>query len=232
MEPPDEEKVSYALGMNLALEIKRTGADVDVNTIVQALKDVMAGKTTRISDPELRPIFQKALAYERAVLSKKNKTEGEAYLAKNAKTAGVTVLPDGLQYRVIKAGTGPMPKPDDNVTINSKGHFIDGREIDHKEKFEIAVAGQMKGFQEALQLMQPGAKWEITLPPALAFGSDWNGEVGPDSTLVFELELVSITPSVHSNEKIRSGPYGARPIRAKEQDPQTNAVSTPPGAGK
>lgn len=232
MEPPDAEKVSYALGMNLALEIKRTGADVDVNTIVQALKDVMAGKTTRIKDSELRPIFQQALAYERMALSKKNKAEGDAYLAKNAKADGVTVLPDGLQYRVITAGTGPKPKTDDNVTITSRGHTIDGREIDRKDKFEISLTAQMKGFQEALQLMQPGAKWEIVLPPALAFGSDWNGDVGPDSTLIFELELVSIAPSVHSGERLPNGPYGAHPVRASNQGAQTNSAGAPPGGGK
>src|ERR1700722_16916153 len=112
-EPPDDEKVSYALGMDLGLQIKRMGADVDVSVIVQAMKDVMAGKSTQISESEMRPIFQSEEAFQRALISKKNKAEGEAYLAKNAKASGVTLLPDGLQYRVIEGGTGPVPKVDD-----------------------------------------------------------------------------------------------------------------------
>jgi FKBP-type peptidyl-prolyl cis-trans isomerase FklB len=198
MEPPDEEKVSYALGMNLGLEIKRTGADVDVNVIVQAIKDAMEGKSTRIPESDARSIIQQAMTYERAMLSKKNKAEGEAYLARNAQSPDVTVLADGLQYRIIKAGAGAKPGTDDNVTISSRGHLVDGKVIDQKEHFQISITGQMKCFQEALQLMPAGSKWEIVAPPALAFGNDWNGDVGPDSTVIFEIELISIAPSVHS----------------------------------
>lgn len=200
-EPPDDEKVSYALGMNLGLEIKRLGADVDVSVIVRAIQDVMEGKTTRIPESELHPIFQQELAYQRAVMSKKNKAEGDAYLAKNAKVPEVTVLPDGLQYRVLKPGEGKTPKIDDNVTISSRGTLVDGKVIDKKDHFQVSVAAQMKAFQEALLLMQVGAKWQIVTPPALAFGDDWKGDVGPDSTLIFEIELISIAPSVHSGEE-------------------------------
>ena len=197
-EPPDEEKVSYALGMNLGLQIKRMGADVDVTVLVQALKDVMEGKPTQISEAELRPIFHQEEAFQRAIISRKNKAEGEAYLAKNAQAPGVTVLPDGLQYKVIQAGTGPTPKREDDVTLNLRGSLINGREIDHKDQFQVAVGGQMKGFQEALQLMKVGSKWQIVAPPALAFGSEWKGEVGPESTVIFEIELLSIEPSAHA----------------------------------
>jgi FKBP-type peptidyl-prolyl cis-trans isomerase len=197
-EPPDEEKVSYALGMNLGLQIKRLGADVDVSVIVQALKDVRGGKPTQISESELRPIFHQEEAFQRAIISKKNKAEGEAYLAKNAQAPGVTVLPDGLQYKVIQAGTGPTPKGEDNVTINFRVSLINGREIDHKDQFQVPVAGQMKGCQEALQQMKVGSKWQIVAPPALAFGSEWKGEVGPESTVIFEMELLSIEPSAHA----------------------------------
>jgi FKBP-type peptidyl-prolyl cis-trans isomerase len=205
MEPPDVEKVSYALGMNLGLEIKRTGADVDVNEIVRAISDVMEGKSTRIPESDVRPIIQQAMTYERAMLSKKNKAGGEAFLAGNAKITGVTVLPDGLQYRVIKAGTGPKPGIDDNVTITSRGRLVGGELIDQKDHFQISVNGQMKCFQEALQLMPAGSKWEIVAPPALAFGSDWNGDVGPDSTVIFEIELISIAPSAHIGDPASVG---------------------------
>lgn len=231
-EPPDEEKVSYALGMNLGLEIKRIGAEVDVNTIIQAAKDVMEGKPTQIKEAEARPIFQQELDYQRAVLSKKNKAEGEAYLAKNAKLPDVTVLADGLQYRVIKPGTGPAAaRIDDNITINSQGNLLDGKVIDHKDHFQISVAAQMKGFQEALQLMPVGSKWQIVLPPALAFGSDWKGNVGPDSTVIFEIELISIEPSARPN----AGAYGSQTPHVLRQNQQTNSISNSvatPAAGK
>jgi FKBP-type peptidyl-prolyl cis-trans isomerase FklB len=197
-EPPDEEKVGYALGMNLGLQIKRLGAEVDVKVIVQALQDVMAGKPTQIPEAELRPIFHQEEAFQRALISQKNKAEGEAYLAKNAKAPGVTVLPDGLQYRVIVEGTGPTPKNEDNVTLNFRGSLINGREIDRKDQFQVAVAGQIKGWQEALQLMKVGSKWQIFVPSNLAYGSEWKGEVGPESAVLFEIELVSIEPSAHS----------------------------------
>jgi FKBP-type peptidyl-prolyl cis-trans isomerase len=197
-EPPDEEKVSYALGMNLGLQIKRMGADVDVTVLVQALKDVMEGKPTQISEAELRPIFHQEEAFQRAIISKKNKAEGEAYLAKNSQAPGVTVLPDGLQYKVLQAGTGSTPKREDNVTLNLRGSLISGKEIDRKDHFQVAVGGQMKCFQEALQQMKVGSKWQIVAPPALAFGSEWKGDVGPESTVIFEMELLSIEPSAQT----------------------------------
>jgi FKBP-type peptidyl-prolyl cis-trans isomerase len=223
-EPPDDEKVSYALGMKLGLEIKRTGADVDVNAIVQAIQDVMEGKSTRIPESEVRPILQQELAYQRAVLSKKNKADGEGYLAKNAEMPGVTVLPDGLQYRVIQAGTGKMPKIDENVTISSRGTLIDGTMIDHKDHFQVSVAEQMKGFREALQMMPAGSKWQVVLPPALAFGGDWKGDVGPDSTVIFEIELVSIAPSVHSGGAGGGQAFGHQGARVIGQGQQTNSI--------
>jgi FKBP-type peptidyl-prolyl cis-trans isomerase len=234
-EPPDDEKVSYALGMDLGLEIKRMGADVDVNVIVQAIQDVMDGKATRIPESELRPIFQQEMAYQRAIISKKNKAEGEAFLAKNAALPNITVLPDGLQYRVIQAGSGPMPKIDDNVTISSRGSLISGKVIDQKDHFQVSVVAQMKGFQEALQRMPVGSKWQIFLPPALAFGSDWKGDVGPDSTVMFEIELLSIAPSVHSGGVSGEGANGRPSPHVLGENPQTNTISnsaSPPPAGK
>jgi FKBP-type peptidyl-prolyl cis-trans isomerase len=220
-EPPDDEKVSYALGMKLGLEIKRTGADVNVETITQAIQDVLEGKPTRVPEAEVRRTIQQEIAYQRAVLSKQNKAEGAAFMEKNAKAPGVKVLPDGLQYRVLQAGNGPMPKSDENVTISSRGRLISGKVIDHKEKFQVAVAEQMKGFQAALQLMPAGSKWEIVLPPQLAFGNDWNGDVGPDSTVIFEVELVSISPSVHSRGGAGNQAFGRQGARVIGQAPNS-----------
>lgn len=234
IEPPDDDRVSYALGMKLGLQIKRTGADVDVDAIVQAVKDILEGKSTRITESEMRTLLQEAMAYQRAAVSRKNKAEGEAFLAKNAKEPGVTVLPDGLQYRVLKPGSGPTPKADENVVINSRGTLIDGKVIDQKEHFQVSVTGQMKGLEEALKLMPAGSKCQVVAPPALAFGSDWKGDVGPESTVIFEIELLSISPSVHSGGN--SGPtFGHTGARVVGQSQETNAVSNtilPPATGK
>ena len=126
----------------------------------------------------------------------KNKIEGETFLAQNAKTQGITVLPDGLQYRVIQTGTGETPKTNDLVFVKYRGKRIDGTEFDHHNRFLTRVDGGIKGWQDALQRMRVGSKLEIFVPPALAFGDE--GEpyhhIEPDSTLIYELELALIAP--------------------------------------
>jgi FKBP-type peptidyl-prolyl cis-trans isomerase len=139
------------------------------------------------------PDSEKALA---ATQSQKNKTEGEAFLAKNAKAPGVTVLPGGLQYRVLKEGAGAIPGTNDLVFIKYRGRRVDGTEFDHHNRFLTRLDGGIKGWQEILKRMKVGSKYEIFLPPDFAFGSE--GEpahhVDPDSTIIYEIELTSIAP--------------------------------------
>jgi FKBP-type peptidyl-prolyl cis-trans isomerase FklB len=192
---PDEKKVSYALGMDLGLQIKRIGADVDVNTIIQAMRDVQDGKPTQLKESDLRPIFHQEEVVERARQSAKNKAEGDAYLATNGKDKDVVVLPDGLQYRVVEAALGETPKASDTVVVNYKGTLVDGTVFDHKDNYEIPVTAPIKGWQEALTRMKVGAKWRIVVPSSLAYGHKAMGAIGPDATLIFDIELLSIKPA-------------------------------------
>jgi FKBP-type peptidyl-prolyl cis-trans isomerase FklB len=128
--------------------------------------------------------------------SPKNKAEGEAFLSKNAKAEGITLLPDGLQYRVIQPGTGPAPKTNDLVFIKFRGRRIDGTEFGHHNRFLTRLDGGIKGWQDVLPRMRVGSKFEIFVPPTLAFGDE--GEpfyhIEPTSTLIYEIELTSIAP--------------------------------------
>jgi len=180
VQPPDAKKTSYALGMNLA--------------------DVQQGKPTKLQPAELHAIFKQEEDFARAKTTARDKADGEAFLAKNAASPGVTVLPDGLQYRVLQAGDGPTPKINDAVVVKYRGTLTDGTEFDHGDHVTANLISQMRGWQEALLLMKTGSKWQIFLPPSLAYGRNWMRKVGPESTVIFEIELVSIAPpSAQSN---------------------------------
>jgi FKBP-type peptidyl-prolyl cis-trans isomerase FklB len=150
-------------------------------------------------EPKPATESSESAAQEKAAANKqfqKNKADGEAFLAKNAKSEGISVLPDGLQYRVIQAGTGATPTTNDLVFIKYRGRRIDGTEFGHHSRFLTRIDAGLKGWQDALQRMRVGSKLEIFVPPALAFGEE--GEpylhIEPDSTLIYELELTSIAP--------------------------------------
>ena len=192
----DIQKISYAQGMRLGLQLKHANAEVNTDEIAQAIKDVQAGKPTKIQEDEIAPLFTQAQAYEAGKQSAKNQAEGEAFLAKNAKAPGITVLPDGLQYRVIKAGTGEIPKDKDLILVKYRGTTIDDTELDHNDHLITMPTGGIEGWQQALHLMKIGSKWQIFVPPALAFGHAGASykHIGPDMTLIYELELDSIVP--------------------------------------
>lgn len=197
--PSKEEKakISYGLGMRLAGQLKNSGADVDADIIAKGLKDVLEGKPTKLQRNEIQPLFEQAREYGLAQQAKKNRAEGEAFLKKNAKEPGIKILPDGLQYRVLREGTGPMPQIDDQLYIKYRGKFVDGTEFNRHSHFLIRCGGGIKGWQDALPRMKVGSKWQIFVPPDLGFGEEgeppWG--VGPDATLVFELEVLAIAPS-------------------------------------
>jgi FKBP-type peptidyl-prolyl cis-trans isomerase FklB len=145
--------------------------------------------------------FQKEVVAKQEVKAKesadKNLKAGEAFLAENAKKEGVVTLPSGLQYKVIEAGSGKTPKASDTVTVNYRGTLIDGKEFDSSykrgEPATFPVSGVIAGWTEALQLMKEGAKWQLVIPPGLAYGEKGAGPViGPNSTLVFEVELIKV----------------------------------------
>jgi len=194
------EKISYIIGMDIGNNLKKQSVDVDPNVLAKGIKDALAGGKPLLTEQEIRETmtaFQKEMMAKREVVAKKNKELGDAFLAENKKKEGVKTLPSGLQYKVIKAGTGKKPKLSDTVTTQYRGSLIDGTEFDSSYKrgqpATFQVSGVIPAWAEALQLMEEGAKWQLFVPPNLAYGERGAGEViGPNATLVFEIELISI----------------------------------------
>jgi FKBP-type peptidyl-prolyl cis-trans isomerase FklB len=189
-----KEKVAYALGMRMAGQLKRVTADVDSKIIIQGMKDVLEGKPAKIKESEVEPLFEQAKAYGALKQSEKNKADGEAFLAKNAKADDIKILPDGLQYRVVQEGRGEKPTTSDLIIVKYRGNFVDGKAFDRREHFLTKSDGGIKGWQDALQRMRVGSKWVLFIPSELAFGHEGEPghEIGPDATLIYELEVVSL----------------------------------------
>jgi FKBP-type peptidyl-prolyl cis-trans isomerase FklB len=201
----DKEKISYAIGMSTGGGWKRMDIDVDLDAVGKGIKDSLSGGPTLLTEQESREVlnnFGKEIQAKRMekqkVLGEKNKAAGEAFLAENKKKDGVITLPSGLQYKVIKEGAGENPKADDTVSVNYRGTLIDGTEFDSSEKrgqaASFRVGGVIKGWTEALQLMKPGAKWQLFIPSDLAYGPRGTpgGPIGPNETLIFEVELIKV----------------------------------------
>ncbi len=198
-----KEKVSYSIGMDIGNNLKRQSIEIDPDILLRGVKDAMSGGETLLTGEEARETLtalQKELvekAKERKEqAAEKNKKEGEAYLAENRKKEGVVTLPSGLQYKVVKSGDGPSPKETDTVETNYRGTLIDGTEFDSSYKRGQAavfpVKGVIRGWIEALQLMKVGGKWQLFVPPELAYGERGTGPIGPNATLIFDVELLSI----------------------------------------
>ena len=195
-----KEKMSYIIGMDIGNNLKKQGIDIETNILIKGIKDAFTSAKSLLSEQEIRETlatFQKEMQAKQEEIGKKNKKEGEAFLAENMKKEGVKTLPSGLQYKVIKAGTGKKPKLTDTVTAHYRGTLIDGTEFDSSYKrgkpTSFSVSGVIPGWTEALQLMEEGAKWGLFIPPNLAYGERGaGGMIGPNATLIFEVELVSI----------------------------------------
>lgn len=206
---PDKQNLSYALGMNLALDMKSVGVDLDADVVAQAIKDVLQERPTEIKEAEIMSIVRRAETLARDKKTSKYIAEGEAFLAKNAKADGITVLPDGLQYRVLKEGTGPLPRPVEIVYLRFRGTFIDGKEFRHSDNYEIPLWGCPKGLLEALKMMKVGSKWQIFEPYTLAYGHVKDRAEGYGSTLIYEIELLNAeAESAHPNQHHGAGRLG------------------------
>ncbi|MFO1500302.1 MAG: FKBP-type peptidyl-prolyl cis-trans isomerase [Verrucomicrobiota bacterium] len=205
-----KEKTSYSMGYNIGSAWKRQGiegSDVDLDVLVSALKDVMEGKESIVTDQENRELltaFQADLRTrrdeKRKQLGEKNKVESEKFLSENKAKPGVQTLPSGLQYKVLTQGTGPKPTTNDTVSVNYRGTLTDGTEFDSSYKrgqpANFKVTGVIPGWTEALLLMPVGSKWQLVIPSDLAYRDRGQGAlIGPNATLVFEVELVSIQPA-------------------------------------
>jgi FKBP-type peptidyl-prolyl cis-trans isomerase FklB len=199
-----KEKLSYAIGMEMGKGVKSQGLDVDPTIMIQGLNDGISGGKSQMSEEELRQVIsslqqeirQKQMQAQQAAAAE-NKTKGDAFLAENGKKEGVVVLPDGLQYKILTAGQGKKPAESDTVLCNYKGTFLDGSEFDSSAQAGKPVPFEVKnvipGFKEVLQLMPVGSKWQVVVPSNLAYGERGaGGVIGPNATLIFEIELVSI----------------------------------------
>jgi len=212
-----KDKTSYAIGVDLGNKLKSQSIDVDTAILMRGMKDAVAGSKPLMTDEDMRTtlgalsaqIRQKQTAMVKE-LTDKNKSEGETFLAENKSKEGVVTLPSGLQYKILKAGDGPKPAATDSVVCNYKGTLINGKEFDSSYKrgqpATFPVSGVIKGWTEALQLMPVGSKWQLFVPPDLAYGERGAGaDIQPDSTLLFEVELMSIqdksTPDKSTQDK-------------------------------
>jgi FKBP-type peptidyl-prolyl cis-trans isomerase FklB len=216
--PPktQKEQLGYALGVDVAQTLKRQPIDFDPQQFAAAVRDVLTGGQPQMTEEQVHDVLmsfskdmatkqqaaQQAAAAQSAIGADKNKKAGEDFLAANKNKPGVQTLSDGLQYKVIKEGKGPMPKASDSVTVKYRGTLLDGTVFDDSEKHAdpskngtetFPVGGVIKGWTEALQKMHTGSKWQIFIPAELAYGdSGAGGTIPPGSTLVFDVELVSI----------------------------------------
>jgi FKBP-type peptidyl-prolyl cis-trans isomerase len=218
------EMLSYAFGVELGRSLKAQGVNPDVELMVKALRDTLAGNVLLMSETEATAALK---AYEedqkrdfehaKQMISAKNKKAGEALFAENLKNDGIVTLASGLQYKVLKQGDGKIPTLGDKVVCNYRGTLLDGKEFDSSYKRNqpatVPVKGLIKGWSEALQLMPVGSKWQLFIPPQLGYGERVVGGIGPNSMLLFEVELISIqdkAQNVHDKpEGVVAKPQGS-----------------------
>jgi FKBP-type peptidyl-prolyl cis-trans isomerase len=199
-----KDKVSYALGANLGMNLHKQSVEVDPAIVLRGLKDALAAGKMLLTDDEARAALMQLQAEVRnkqqekiKVAGEMNQKEGAEFLTANKAKEGVVTLPSGLQYKILTAGTGPKPTATDTVVCNYRGTLISGSEFDSSYKrgqpASFPVNGVIKGWTEALQLMPVGSKWQLFVPSELGYGDRGAGaDIGPDATLIFEVELLSI----------------------------------------
>jgi len=191
-------KVSYSLGVSIARNLQTQGLKgLDINEFTEAVQDVFTGKSIKIGDEEVVETLNTYFAGLQKEKEGTNKEDGDAFLAENKTKPNVITLPSGLQYTIMAEGNGEKPTLNSNVTTHYHGTTIDGKVFDSSvqrgQPASFPVSGVIKGWTEALQLMAVGSKWKLFIPAELAYGDRGAGaDIGPNSTLIFEVELLSI----------------------------------------
>jgi len=196
----DKQRFSYMIGLRIGQQLKGDKIDLDEKAFMAAIRDAASGAKPQLSEKDMQATIkrvQEKKQKEASEVAKKNREEGEQFLKINKSRPGVKELAGGLQYKVIKAGTGATPKATDTVEVDYRGTLLDGRTFDSSysrgKPATFPVNGVIQGWQEALQAMKEGAKWTIYVPSDLAYGSRGaGGMIGPNSTLIFEVELHKI----------------------------------------
>ncbi|MEA3186980.1 MAG: FKBP-type peptidyl-prolyl cis-trans isomerase FklB [Chthoniobacter sp.] len=211
-----KDKVSYSVGLNIGNNLKRQGLDVNADMLMNGVKDGLTGAKPRLSEEDMEKTMQafstemrEKMQAKQKELSDKNKTAGDAFLTENKKKEGWKALPSGLQYKIVNEGKGEKPKATDTVSVNYRGTLTDGKEFDssyaRNEPAEFPVNGVIPGWTEALQLMPVGAKWQLAIPSTLAYGENAPPEIGPNSVLLFDVELLAIK----KDDDKKAAPAGA-----------------------
>src|SRR5215471_1593825 len=191
-----KDKFSYAVGLNIGMNLKRQNVDVNPDLVLAGMKDGIAGKPQMTMDQikETMTAFEKDMQQKQTEAGKKNAADADKFLAENKTKEGVKTTASGLQYKVLKEGSGATPKASDTVTVNYRGTLTDGTEFDssykRNEPATFPLAGVIKGWTEALQLMKVGSKYQLFIPPGLAYGPQGQRGIPANSLLIFEVELM------------------------------------------
>jgi FKBP-type peptidyl-prolyl cis-trans isomerase FklB len=196
------ERLSYSIGASIGKNLKKETPEVDLNVVIEGLKAAFGAEALRLPEREVRIVLgeyqtqlrQKALS-ARQLAVVENKKAGDAFLESNKAKPGVAVLPNGVQFRVLREGTGPKPTLMDTVVVSYRGSLINGTEFDATQTdkpLSLKVAALINGWKDALLHMPVGSKWEIVIPPQLAYGERGSGEIGPNEVLRFDVDLLQI----------------------------------------
>ena len=223
----EKDKVSYSIGLDIGNTFKKQNMDINPEVLMSGLRDAMTGKKPLLTEEQVKETmtaYSKSMMEKQASQAKeagaKNAAAGEKFLAENKTKEGVKTTASGLQYKVIKEGSGASPKETDTAVVNYRGTLLNGTEFDssykRNEPASFPVNRVIKGWTEGLQLMKPGAKYQFFIPASLAYGERGAGQdIGPNETLTFEVELLEVK---------------ATPAEAKPPTPE--AVASPGAAGK
>ena len=211
----EKDRISYAIGFDQVKNFKRQGMDVDIEKVIMGMQAAAPGGKILLSEGEMSKILadygtalrsrQNKLKQEAA---EKNRKEGEAFQQENRKKEGVVTTASGLQYKVLKAGSGPKPTEDDSITVRYRGTLIDGTMFDSTDRIGYPVTllvreSYIAGWKEAILLMPAGSRWQVVVPSQLAYGENGIGrDIGPNATLIFEIELVAVNPKAISDKKM------------------------------
>lgn len=196
----DQKKMAYTLGYQLGLSLRQQGFEFDADTVSAAVHDVFSGKTPKLNQAEMQAVVQKmntAMLQKQVEIADNNYKAGQKFLQDNKNKDGVKTTKSGLQYKVVKSGSGKTPKSSDKVVAHYEGRLISGKVFDSSIKrgspATFPVNGVIKGWQEVLQLMKEGDKWQVYIPSDLAYGEKGVGRnIGPNETLIFDIELIKV----------------------------------------
>jgi FKBP-type peptidyl-prolyl cis-trans isomerase FklB len=194
-----KDKVSYSIGLNVGFNMRRQNVDLNQDAFNAGMKDALSGRKPLLTEQEVRETmmaFEKDMQDKRTQTAQRNAGEAQKFLADNKGKEGVKTTASGLQYKVLNEGNGAQPKSSDTVTVNYRGTLTDGTEFDSSYKRNqpatFPVAGVIKGWAEALQMMKVGSKYQLFIPPDLGYGQNGQGSIPPNAVLVFEVELLDV----------------------------------------